>query len=94
MWIWGGYGDSGSLDDLHVLDLQSMAWQNPITSGTKPTPRRGHKAILIENDLMIFGGCNPKSNNCHQTTHYLNVDNLWWSSLDEEKYIVDAYSNM
>jgi small GTP-binding protein len=39
--------------DTHVLDLKSLAWTNPVTSGT---PRAGHKACAHDGTVLVFGG--------------------------------------
>lgn len=46
------------LNDVHVLDLESMTWDMIKTSQTPPAPRYDHAAAMHgERYLMIFGGC-------------------------------------
>jgi len=42
--------------DLHCLDLSSMAWSSPETTGPKPSARFGHAALLVGESLLIHGG--------------------------------------
>ena len=74
------------LNDLCVLDLDSMSWNSVETYGTKPEGRQGHGAILQEKNLILFGGCNYKINTCYSDTYYLDIDSLWWRRLSDKKY--------
>ena len=56
MLIFGGWNGSEYFNDVHVLDLQVMAWKGPETSGPAPSPRKGHCAVLIGSNLVIQGG--------------------------------------
>lgn len=41
-----------------VLNLDTMAWNNLVTSGTSPGPRDSHSAVLVEHRMIVFGGSN------------------------------------
>lgn len=56
MFVFGGWNGSDFYNDLHILDLELMAWIRPTTTGPEPTPRQGHCAILIGSNLIIHGG--------------------------------------
>lgn len=58
MVLFGGWNGKDFFNDVHVLDLQIMAWSKPDTSGPAPCPRKGHCAILIGTNLVIHGGFN------------------------------------
>ncbi|KAG4910850.1 hypothetical protein JHK87_056966 [Glycine soja] len=46
------------LNDVHVLDLESMTWEMIKTTQTPPAPRYDHSAAIQgERYLLIFGGC-------------------------------------
>ncbi|KAL6573472.1 hypothetical protein OROHE_001931 [Orobanche hederae] len=46
------------LNDVHVLDLETMTWSSVDTTQTPPSPRFDHTAALhAERYLFIFGGC-------------------------------------
>lgn len=56
MFLFGGRDETKFYGDVHILDLEVMAWSNPRTSGPCPSPRAGHTALLIGNNLIIQGG--------------------------------------
>ena len=56
MVVFGGWHGKQYFNDLHVLDLEVMAWNRPEASGPAPTPRQGHSSILIGNNLVVHGG--------------------------------------
>eukprot|EP01116_Phalansterium_solitarium_P014128 TRINITY_DN31659_c0_g1_i1.p1 TRINITY_DN31659_c0_g1~~TRINITY_DN31659_c0_g1_i1.p1 ORF type:complete len:423 (+),score=123.37 TRINITY_DN31659_c0_g1_i1:112-1380(+) len=44
-------------NDCTVLDLVTMTWQPLVTSGDVPPPRVGHRAVMLDDDvLLVFGG--------------------------------------
>eukprot|EP00921_Rhytidocystis_pertsovi_P016051 GHVQ01025372.1.p1 GENE.GHVQ01025372.1~~GHVQ01025372.1.p1 ORF type:complete len:517 (-),score=73.49 GHVQ01025372.1:546-2096(-) len=57
LYIFGGAsGASTLLDDLHCLDLTSMAWTCPATTGSPPSQRTGHASCLINSNMIVHGG--------------------------------------
>ncbi|KAJ6254130.1 faciogenital dysplasia protein [Anaeramoeba flamelloides] len=57
IFIFGGTNQSGRLGDLHLYLTEEKEWINyPETHGNPPTPRSGHAADVIENQLWIYGG--------------------------------------
>lgn len=61
LYIFGGVGeDRRRLNDLFVLDCETLAWSRPETSGDVPDPRDGHTMTLVGNKLMVFGGWNGR----------------------------------
>lgn len=56
MFVFGGRDEKKFYGDLHILDLEVMAWSSPRTSGPSPSPRAGHTSLLIGNNLIIQGG--------------------------------------
>ena len=50
--------DSNSvyLNDLHVHDVEAMAWSQPSTTGEPPSQREGHTAAVVGTDVIVFGG--------------------------------------
>ena len=83
VYIFGGYGNNGALNDLWVLDLSSLSWKSTSTYGPIPSGREGHFAILDGTDLIVSGGCNFKINTCYTDTTYLDLTSLWWSQLSD-----------
>ena len=56
MVVFGGWNGDKYFNDVHVLDLQMMAWSQPEISGPEPYPRKGHTATLIGSNLVVQGG--------------------------------------
>eukprot|EP00357_Protocruzia_adherens_P036578 CAMPEP_0115034862 /NCGR_PEP_ID=MMETSP0216-20121206/40989_1 /TAXON_ID=223996 /ORGANISM="Protocruzia adherens, Strain Boccale" /LENGTH=261 /DNA_ID=CAMNT_0002413999 /DNA_START=158 /DNA_END=943 /DNA_ORIENTATION=- len=56
MFVFGGWDGERFFDDLHILDLEMMAWSSPTVSGPGPSARQGHRAVLIGSNLIIQGG--------------------------------------
>jgi len=61
MYIFGGNNNNEAgayqvLDDLSVLDTETMTWSRPPTTGDIPTARSGHTLTAIGKKLYLFGG--------------------------------------
>ena len=57
VYLYGGRSKSGgTLDDLHVLDLDANVWSSPKIKGNKPAGRYGHSAVVHGESLFVFGG--------------------------------------
>ena len=56
LYVFGGRGKGGALDDLHMLDLEGNLWSTPKQSGEKPAARFGHSAVCHNSRLYFFGG--------------------------------------
>lgn len=55
--IFGGYDDREELcNDVHILDLRNMAWEQPTIQGPMPPPMSRHAATIHEDKLYIHGG--------------------------------------
>ena len=60
LFIYGGMAGC-RLNDLHILDINTMTWTSPKLSGSAPFPRSLHSASLIGKKMFIFGGWVPQS---------------------------------
>lgn len=56
--IYGGMAGC-RLDDLHILDINTMTWTSPKLLGLPPLPRSLHSASLIGSKMFVFGGWVP-----------------------------------
>eukprot|EP00761_Pharyngomonas_kirbyi_P008032 gb/GECH01008043.1/.p1 GENE.gb/GECH01008043.1/~~gb/GECH01008043.1/.p1 ORF type:complete len:371 (+),score=95.25 gb/GECH01008043.1/:1-1113(+) len=55
--IFGGEGERMQLNDVHILDINTLQWRRCITSGTPPSRRGAHTATLMgDTAITIFGG--------------------------------------
>lgn len=77
--MFGGEDSSRRLlNDIHILDLETMTWDVAETSQTPPSPRFDHTAAIHANRyLLIFGGCSHSA--CFSDLHILDLHTLEWS---------------
>lgn len=81
--IFGGCSHSIFYNDLHVLDLQTMEWSQPLIQGDLVTARAGHAGITFDENWYIVGGGDNRSG-CPETL-VLNMSKLVWSELTSVK---------
>ncbi|CAN6477027.1 unnamed protein product [Victoria cruziana] len=79
LFMFGGGGVKGQLlNDLHVLDLETMKWDIVKTTQDPPLPRFDHAAAAhAERYLLIFGGCSHST--CLDDLHVLDLHTTEWS---------------
>uniref|UniRef100_A0A7N0R7Y4 ACB domain-containing protein n=1 Tax=Kalanchoe fedtschenkoi TaxID=63787 RepID=A0A7N0R7Y4_KALFE len=66
------------LNDLHILDLETMTWDDMEAIGIPPSPRSGHAAAgHAERYLLIFGGGSHAT--CFNDLHVLDLQSMEWS---------------
>ncbi|OVA17943.1 Kelch repeat type 1 [Macleaya cordata] len=66
------------LNDIHILDLETMTWDVVVTLQTPPSPRFDHTAAIhADRYLLIFGGCSHSV--CFSDLHILDLDTMEWS---------------
>ncbi|XP_042507612.1 acyl-CoA-binding domain-containing protein 4-like [Macadamia integrifolia] len=66
------------LNDLHILDLETMTWDDIDAIGVPPCPRSDHAAAVhAERYLLIFGGGSHAT--CFNDLHVLDLQNMEWS---------------
>ncbi|KAL9686016.1 hypothetical protein QQ045_023471 [Rhodiola kirilowii] len=66
------------LNDLHILDLETMTWDDMEAIGVPPSPRSGHAAAVhAERYLLIFGGGSHAT--CFNDLHVLDLQSMEWS---------------
>ncbi|XP_024007647.1 acyl-CoA-binding domain-containing protein 5 isoform X2 [Eutrema salsugineum] len=77
--IFGGQDAKKSLlNDLHVLDLDTMTWNEIDAVGSPPSPRSDHAAAVhAERYLLIFGGGSHTT--CFDDLHVLGLQTMEWS---------------
>eukprot|EP00658_Telonema_sp_P-2_P004431 TRINITY_DN11654_c0_g1_i5.p1 TRINITY_DN11654_c0_g1~~TRINITY_DN11654_c0_g1_i5.p1 ORF type:complete len:377 (-),score=67.03 TRINITY_DN11654_c0_g1_i5:780-1910(-) len=89
MLVFGGSnGSSTSLDVLWRLTLgddgQSANWTKVSTQGASPSPRQLHSATVVQDGMLVYGGCNGESCNdaCSSTAPLGDLWKLDWSTLE------------
>jgi len=89
MYVFGGNNNNELgmyqvLDDLSVLDAETMTWSHPKTTGTKPSARSGHTLTAIGKNLYLFGGgvWNEREGWVHKynDVHVLNTETMHWTN--------------
>uniref|UniRef100_A0A1J3CPF0 Acyl-CoA-binding domain-containing protein 4 n=1 Tax=Noccaea caerulescens TaxID=107243 RepID=A0A1J3CPF0_NOCCA len=77
--IFGGQDAKRSLlNDLHILDLETMTWDEIDAVGLSPSPRSDHAAAVhAERYLLIFGGGSHAT--CFDDLHVLDLQTMEWS---------------
>ncbi|XP_065852766.1 acyl-CoA-binding domain-containing protein 4-like [Euphorbia lathyris] len=77
--IFGGQDAKRSLlSDLHILDLETMTWDEIDAVGVPPSPRSDHAAAVhAERYLLIFGGGSHAT--CFNDLHVLDLQAMEWT---------------
>ncbi|CAL5194739.1 unnamed protein product [Lathyrus oleraceus] len=77
--IFGGQDAKRALlNDLHILDLETMTWDEIDAVGVPPSPRSDHAAAVhVERYLLIFGGGSHAT--CYNDLHVLDLQTMEWS---------------
>ncbi|KAK8573501.1 hypothetical protein V6N13_009591 [Hibiscus sabdariffa] len=77
--IFGGQDAKRTLlNDLHILDLETMTWDDFDAVGVPPSPRSDHAAAVhAERYLLIFGGGSHAA--CFNDLHVLDLQVMEWS---------------
>lgn len=77
--MFGGEDSKRSLlNDLNILDLETMTWDAIEAVGTPPSPRSDHTAAVhADKYLLIFGGGSHSS--CFNDLHVLDLQTMEWS---------------
>ncbi|KAH9613870.1 hypothetical protein KSS87_015221 [Heliosperma pusillum] len=77
--IFGGENANRSLlNDLHLLDLETMTWDEFEAAGVPPSPRSDHTAAVHAGRyLLIFGGGSHAA--CFNDLHVLDLQAMEWS---------------
>ncbi|KAI3520401.1 hypothetical protein L1887_09798 [Cichorium endivia] len=77
--MFGGEGKNRRLmNDVHVLDLETLTWNIVETIQTPPSPRFDHTAAVhADRYLQVFGGCSHSI--FFNDLHVLDLETLEWS---------------
>lgn len=70
------------LNDLNILDLDTMTWDAVEAVGAPPCPRSDHTAaVQAGRHLLIFGGGSHST--CFNDLHVLDLDSMEWSQPEQ-----------
>lgn len=56
LYAFGGSDGKNFCNDLQVLDLETMSWSTPLTTGPVPEPRSRHTCTALHTRLVFIGG--------------------------------------
>ncbi|KAG2729734.1 hypothetical protein I3760_01G263400 [Carya illinoinensis] len=77
------------LNDVHVLDLETMTWDLLEATQTPPAPRFDHTAAVhAERYLLVFGGCSHSI--FFNDLHVLDLQTMEWSQPQIQGDLVTA----
>ncbi|OQR93437.1 hypothetical protein ACHHYP_02568 [Achlya hypogyna] len=81
VYIIGGWLGSGPLaaNDLHILHVDTMRWEEPVTKGVPPGPCNMHTADYLPHlrGIVVFRGGNGRE--YLNDLHFLDIDTLTWT---------------
>ncbi|XP_075874158.1 kelch domain-containing protein 2 isoform X2 [Nelusetta ayraudi] len=75
-------GDSpgrGWNNHVHILDLETSTWSQPVTTGNRPLPRAAHACATVGNRGYVFGG-RYKDYRLNDL-YYINLDTWEWHDI-------------
>ncbi|KAF0698360.1 Aste57867_11010 [Aphanomyces stellatus] len=82
IYILGGWLGNGPLaaDDLHILDVDALRWEQPETTGSSPGPCNMHTADYVAHigGIVVFRGGDGKE--YLNDLHLLDVDTHHWTT--------------
>ncbi|KJE88950.1 hypothetical protein CAOG_08420 [Capsaspora owczarzaki ATCC 30864] len=80
----GSKASTEMLNDLYTLNLDTLEWTQVEASGTVPTPRGGHSAVVHSGDgktrMLVFGGISSSKQALHDM-YSLDLDSFVWSAV-------------
>jgi hypothetical protein len=77
MILFGGcYMESTCYNDVFYLDMLSDSWIPIKTTGSVPTPRQGHSAVLYGSTMWIYGG--SSSDGYLNDLYSLNLESVYY----------------
>lgn len=79
--IFGGKGappNHGLLNDVHVLDIETLVWRSIVPKGEQPSPRYYHSAVRIgDHEMLVFGGRTEHEES--NQSFILNTKDMVWT---------------
>ncbi|KAI8366057.1 uncharacterized protein BYT42DRAFT_595979 [Radiomyces spectabilis] len=86
LYVFGGCDVKTCFNTLYILDMDTLTWSKPRTSGEIPPPCRAHSCTVVQRDLgsgrrsyslYVFGGGDGP--NYFNDLYILNTETLTWS---------------
>ncbi|KAJ3300167.1 hypothetical protein HK104_003777 [Borealophlyctis nickersoniae] len=67
------------LNDVHILNLQTLMWEQPEMQGTLPAARAKHSAVIHRDKLYIVGGCEKREGDVLNSLNILDLTTMTWA---------------
>ncbi|MGH0178583.1 UNVERIFIED_CONTAM: hypothetical protein FKN15_078047 [Acipenser sinensis] len=77
--FWANNAPRGWNNHVHVLDLETCAWSQPVTKGNPPAPRAAHACATVGNRGFVFGGRYRESR--LNDLFSINMDTWEWTEI-------------
>ena len=55
----GGLGSEGYFNDTWSFNISTREWTEVLCTGSIPSPREDHAAVIVDNIMYVFGGRAP-----------------------------------
>ncbi len=91
MYIYGGYGENGALDDLWSYNPTANTWQQEEISGPRPAARHGHATTTLTDGSEIIVGGTGADGVALKDCWRLNADNTY-TQLQDAPYAYTGHS--
>ncbi|XP_062903305.1 kelch domain-containing protein 2 isoform X1 [Mobula hypostoma] len=77
--FWNASHPRGWNNHVHIIDLETFTWSQPLTKGKPPTPRAAHACATVGNRGYVFGGRyqDVRTNDLY----YLDLDRWEWNEV-------------
>ncbi|KAG7269486.1 hypothetical protein CRUP_009999 [Coryphaenoides rupestris] len=76
---WWNSPSRGWNNHIHILDLETSTWSQPITKGNTPSPRAAHACATMGNRGYVFGG--RYKNFRLNDLYYIDMDAWEWHEM-------------
>jgi len=77
LYVFGGGDGNHYLNDLHILDTETMAWSQAYVAGTSPAARSRHTTVAVGSKLYVFGG--GDDTRVYNDVYILDTETMAWS---------------
>lgn len=74
MWIYGGLGQDGPVNDVWSYDISTNEWTEHILNGTTPTARYGHSLTPLDDGSKVILGGKDANGNSLNDCWLMNTD--------------------
>jgi N-acetylneuraminic acid mutarotase len=82
MMIFGGYSDAGYSNDFFTINILEERFENPLTSGNKPSGRENFSMEIVNSRIFIFGGF--QEGGVLNDMYSLDLITLTWETLQPQ----------